>query len=136
MLEHSGPAGRQISQTLGWITRGVKPLSRAAGMLAVILVLLFAAALGLQYVLMNMVLPAMTGLAPTEARLTMSGLGWTLAFGFALFCAFDLYWHVAAVMLFYHLAGWRLGTDLQQRLAAAERYASSQDSAERDPVAV
>jgi len=118
--EDVGSARRQVSQTLGWITRAVGPLARAAAMLAGFCLLLVGSAISFQYVAIGMILPALTGIDPTQARLTMSGLAWWLSLAFMIFCVFDLYWHIAAVMLFYHLAGRRLGTDLQARLTTLE----------------
>jgi hypothetical protein len=113
-------AEQSLSRTLGWITAGVGPLARAAAVLVGVFGALTLGAIATQWVVVGQVLPALTGITPTDAQLTMRGLGWLLASAFALFCVFDFFWHVAAVMLFYHLTGQRLGTDLQRRLTALE----------------
>jgi hypothetical protein len=125
MLEQREGTGGALRRTLRSITTGVGPLGRALAMLAAVFFAVGVGAIVTQVVAATYVLPALTGVAPTQVSLTMSGLAWRLATAFGLFCVFDLYWHVAAVTLFYHLAGRRLGTDLQLRLAALEQGAAA-----------
>jgi len=120
LLEREGPATRQVRQALSWTTRGIDPLGRALAELAALMAAVALGAIALQLLVVQMLWPALTGLDPTGMQLTLRGLGWGISVGFALFCVYDLYWHVASVTLFYHLAGRRLGTDLHQRLASLE----------------
>jgi len=119
LLDEEGTAGQAIRRSLRWITMGVGPLMRAAVILSLLMVVLTINVVVAQRMLVNMVLPALTGLPPTEAALTMSGIGWGLVLGFGLFCIFDVYWHV----------------DLQQRLASVEQHASGRATPERDAMA-
>jgi hypothetical protein len=125
LLERSGPAGTQVSRALRWITTGINPLARAGAAVAAVMGAVVLGAIATQLLLARTVIPALTGIDPTALQVTMSGIGWWLSVAFLLFCLYDLYWHVAGVTLFYHLAGRRLGTDLQLRLQALQSDAAS-----------
>lgn len=116
LLESAGPATRQLTRALSWVHDGAGRLSRVALALSLAVLLTALATLVLQLFLVHTVLPSLLGLEVADLRLTVWSAAWLLCLGYFLFVAFDLYWAVASVMVYYDLQSRRLGSDLRLRL--------------------
>ena len=107
-----------VAQALGWISRAAGYLCKAGLVVSLVLLLALLVWAVTQMVLFYQLLPSLLGIDITDLQVTASGPAWLLACGYALFLIFDLYWTVAAVLLWDHLQQRRTGTDLRLRLAA------------------
>ncbi|MEX2673743.1 MAG: hypothetical protein WD294_16705 [Phycisphaeraceae bacterium] len=116
MLEEHGRSTRKFARTWQWMQHGLTRLARTTSILLLLLLLVCLAVLGMHTLFLGTVLPSLLGIDVTELQLTVSGAGWWLAIGYFVFLAFDLFWTVASVMVFYDLRSSRLGTDLRARL--------------------
>lgn len=80
------------------------------------LLLAVVAVFALHWFLMETVLPSLLGLNVEDLWLTLRGKAWVLCVAYFLFLAFDYFWTVASVMVFYDLQSRQLGSDLRLRL--------------------
>jgi hypothetical protein len=115
-LEYRGPRLRRFFGLVDLVHNSCEHLVKVVLALAVMLAFGLAGFAAAQAALAGLVLPKLLGLDVSDLLLTMGSYAWILCSAYFAFLAFDLYWSVASVMLFYELQARRLGSDLRLRL--------------------
>ncbi|MBN1809370.1 MAG: hypothetical protein JW909_09910 [Planctomycetes bacterium] len=118
LLESNRNTYSLIKQSIAWLNNSRGRLAKLSGALMLQFFAAVIAILVLQLFFTSHVVGSLMGLDPTELALTVWSPLWLMSMGFFLFMAFDFYWTVSAVMLFYDLQARRLGTDLRARMQA------------------
>lgn len=120
-LESNGSAMKQAWDALCWIQNAAGKLVKVTLAISCFILLLVLAVLVTHFFLMDQVGSSILALDSSELKLTLGSTAWVLSCGYFIFLAFDFFWAIAGVTLFYNLQARRLGTDLRRRLKSLDR---------------
>lgn len=126
LLEGNGAAFAPIGDCLSLIHHAAWRLARLAAALSVAFILVSLGVLVLHFMVVNEMMGSLLDLNVTDLSLTLESHFWILSLVYLMLVAFDFYWTVASVMVFYDLRSRRLGSDL--RLQMREICASESQS--------
>ena len=116
LLEREGTAYGLARESLRWIHRAAGRLGRLLTGFSIITLVVVAGVAILQLFLVMTLLPNLLGLETADLQITLGSFAWLFGLAYLLFLAFDFFWTVASVMLYYDLEASRQGTDLRWRL--------------------
>lgn len=118
VLEREHRATAELMRLWRWIATAAGRLVRLTLAMGVGVLVVLLGGAAVQFFVAQLVLPSIFGLDTTDLLLTMQSVAWWWAYLFVVFALFDLYWNVAAVLVFYDVQAKRLGSDLRRRLVA------------------
>ncbi len=116
LLERDGPLFREMVQALTWIHHSTKRLVQACFVLLILMLAAFVATLVVQWAVTSFLLPSLLDLDATGLQLTFRSVAWRLSILYFIGLAFDFYWAIASVFLYYDSQSRRTGSDLRARL--------------------
>lgn len=116
LFENVGPTGAALKRLLSWIQYSGKRLLRVLLAITVIACIVTVAVFVSQAILSQTIVPSLLGLNTVDLDLTLNSWSWRLRMLYFIFLAFDAFWSVAAVFVYYDSQSRRMATDLRARL--------------------
>jgi hypothetical protein len=110
--------GPSLRDAIGWMWRARGRLWRISWVLTLATTFASLIVLGFENTLANSTIADWVGLNAASVRVVTRSIGWNMLLYYIAFVAFDVYFHVVGVFLFYDLQARRLGSDLFARLQA------------------
>ena len=117
-LVRTGPT---LANAMGWMFKAKGRLWRISWILTLGTLVFSFLAMGFQLAISSSTLADWFGLDAAKARVVVESVGWNILLNYVLFVAFDIYFHIVGVFLFYDLQARRLGSDLFARLDALQQ---------------
>jgi len=116
LLEGNGAAFEPIADCLSLIHHAAWRLTKLATAICVAFVLASLGVLVLHLLVVNEMMGSLLDLNVSDLSLTLGSRFWVFSVVYLMLVAFDFYWTVASVMVFYDLRSRRLGSDLRLQM--------------------